>query len=782
MTGQLTGVDTDHLVALGDTGWSVWRWGLLRAAGFPADGVDLFTAPDTATVADAHLTGGADRAGFDAAFEAAAQRIGRAVWEIAGDPRFREAVTWQNPVAVQTLLDPALAGGPDARRKASRRQKENGIARYWSRYCAKNDTIGFFGPVCWVRVGDDAGTTAPGLPEGVTARPGPGLVRARSVSFERWALLAYADGLAADPAIRPYLPVRLAANVSVTGRTLRHPTRGTVTLNAAEAAVAARCDGRGATDLATAVAADPDAGVRRPDDALLHLEGLIGQGYATWGIDLPVTMECEDVLRRELAALADPGARERAEAGYRRLAEGRDAVADAAGDPVALRTALDALSATFTALTGRDPHQAAGQMYAGRTVCYEDTVRDIDVTIGTRVLDGLAAPLSLLLRAARWLSHRVAGAYGAELRAIYEELADEHGDVPMAELWYLAQGLLFGTGARPIDEVTREFTARWTGLLRLDADAHEVRLRSADLAADVDATFGVPAPGWAAARLHGPDVHLVPDGDRLTFVLGEMHAAWNTIDSEFFIRLHEDPDMLLRWQAADVPPGRLMPLLPADWPRLTPRTCAGLRNPEDRQLGFLPAPGADPDRLLPVTALRVAADGDDLFVCAPDGTRWPFVEAFAELLAIHTVDAFKMVGAFAHSPRVWIDDLVVLRETWQFTAGELDFVKIDDERARYLAVRRWRAELGLPERVFVKVATEVKPIYLDLTSPVLVTVACLAIRGGLRAGPDTTVTVVEMLPTPEQAWVPDAAGRRYASELRLLAVDPLRTPWRGTER
>jgi hypothetical protein len=34
------------------------------------------------------------------------------------------------------------------------------------------------------------------------------------------------------------------------------------------------------------------------------------------------------------------------------------------------------------------------------------------------------------------------------------------------------------------------------------------------------------------------------------------------------------------------------------------------------------------------------------------------------------------------------------------------------------------------------------------------------------------VTITELLPTPEQAWVPDAAGRRYYSELRLHVRDP----------
>jgi hypothetical protein len=46
-------------------------------------------------------------------------------------------------------------------------------------------------------------------------------------------------------------------------------------------------------------------------------------------------------------------------------------------------------------------------------------------------------------------------------------------------------------------------------------------------------------------------------------------------------------------------------------------------------------------------------------------------------------------------------------------------------------------------------------------------------RGGRRAGGDeVSVVVTEMLPTPDQAWLPDSAGRRYFSELRLHARDP----------
>ena len=142
-----------------------------------------------------------------------------------------------------------------------------------------------------------------------------------------------------------------------------------------------------------------------------------------------------------------------------------------------------------------------------------------------------------------------------------------------------------------------------------------------------------------------------------------------------------------------------------------------------------------------------------------------------------------MLGSFPHTPRVWIDRLLVARETWCRRLGELDFALLSDERERYLRVRRWGRDLGLPDRIFVKVATEVKPIYVDLTSPTYVNVLCMAIRAGIRdGGPDTTITISEMAPTLEQAWVPDAAGNRYSSELRLLVVDPERAAWPAEPR
>jgi hypothetical protein len=112
----------DHLVPLaGD--WALRREFAVRSAGFPVSGLDVFGAQDES---------------------------GR-LREVAADPAFREALTWQNRGALATAADGLLNDGVKPSR---RRQREEVVARYWQRYCSKNDTIGFFGPLAWGEVDD----------------------------------------------------------------------------------------------------------------------------------------------------------------------------------------------------------------------------------------------------------------------------------------------------------------------------------------------------------------------------------------------------------------------------------------------------------------------------------------------------------------------------------------------------------------------------------------------------------------------------------------------------
>src|SRR5919197_3037972 len=137
----------DHLVPLGGH-WALRRDFAVRSAGFPVAGLDAFGGDDEAV----------------------------RLREVAANPAFREAVTWQNRDVRANAIDGLLRAGGQS---SNQRRREEIVARYWQRYCAKNDTIGFFGALAWGEVRDDG----PAL-----AQRSRGLVRERSVHMETWCL------------------------------------------------------------------------------------------------------------------------------------------------------------------------------------------------------------------------------------------------------------------------------------------------------------------------------------------------------------------------------------------------------------------------------------------------------------------------------------------------------------------------------------------------------------------------------------------------------------------
>lgn len=158
---------------------------------------------------------------------------------------------------------------------------------------------------------------------------------------------------------------------------------------------------------------------------------------------------------------------------------------------------------------------------------------------------------------------------------------------------------------------------------------------------------------------------------------------------------------------------------------------------------------------------------------AADGRCWPLIEVFDRPLAEVVVEAFKLTGAGDHTPRLTVDRLVVARESWHTTLRSCPLSLVTDESELFLAARAWRQQLSLPERVFAKIGSEIKPVFVDFTSPLYVGSFGAMLRSACRTGgEDISLTISEMLPDTDHVWVPDAIGKRYASELRLQFRDP----------
>ena len=152
-----------HIGLSGD--WALWRDFAVRSTGFGIDRLEVFGTPDE----EARLA------------------------QVARDPRFREAVAWQSREALRGGVDKLAAGGESPSRRQRRAEV---VASYLQRYCAKNDTIGFFGPLSWGRFAE----------EGAAIDVRPGTLDAHCVvHFETWAVEAVARALG-DDALLPMDP------------------------------------------------------------------------------------------------------------------------------------------------------------------------------------------------------------------------------------------------------------------------------------------------------------------------------------------------------------------------------------------------------------------------------------------------------------------------------------------------------------------------------------------------------------------------------------------------
>lgn len=766
-TGRVAGAVTapparTHLTPLRESGWWIWRESVLRSAGFPATTVLRLGDPALAAAAD---RGDGD---FAAAYAAASQRLCAATQVTAQEPRFREAIAWQNRRLLSDCLDKAARGEP---RNVRGRNHELAIAGYLQRYCVKNDTIGFFGPVGWARWSGDA--------RRVTVHPGERLLARRRVYFEVWAVDAVADTLLRDPALRPWVVPRPVMANHRRGTLVNLPDRGLVVLDPSEAGLLDLCDGqRPVREIAVQLGVDAAA-------AWTALESLRERDLIHLDLRSPVEAQPELTLRNRLSRVGDAAARGRALGVVDRLIGARDAVASAAEDAEAVAAAVDALNELFVDATGMAAQRRHGRTYAGRSLVYEDTVRDVQVDLGAPALAELAGPLGMVLDSARWYVIRAAERY----RALFEEIYDRHvgrtGDrgMPLGALVAQATPNLFFSLREtppPVAAVTTELQERWARVLRVPPGVRRHSVRAADIASAVRAAFPGGSPPWPAARHHTPDVMLAADGPEALergdyqWVLGELHAATNTVESRLFVEQHPDPGQLIAADEADYGGYRIYPLASKESDFVTSRTSppSALLSPQYTYWALRPDAEPAPGAVLPMAAMSVHRTGSGLIVrCRGRAEEYDLLDVLGEMLTSAVINGYKPVSPAPHRPRIAIDRLVLARETWRLPVAEVDWAYITSEPERYRRARAWREAHGIPEYAFYRVAVEDKPCFVDFTSLPLLNLFAKSVRRSLEEAPSTAVVVTEMLPDPTQTWLRDAAGHGYTAELRIVALD-----------
>ncbi|MCT9933313.1 lantibiotic dehydratase family protein [Planotetraspora sp. A-T 1434] len=774
-----TGASSGKLISLPQN-FGLWSQGVLRSAGFPIG--QLLRLSDDAYVTavgellDAEEQGrdtGAARARLAEVARAAGERQNERLAAVARRADVLEAIAWQNPDVVESMIVPLGETGRDTPRNQRLRKRQRLLAKYWTRYCAKNETIGFFGPSVWFALRDEG--------EPLRLKPGPAVTGSRSVFLEPWAVDTLAQVMGRDPEIRPWVAPRPhhACHLAGDGVTLL-TLGGPVTLEPLEAKVFALLDHtRSAREVAAALPYEEE-------EVFAALEGLVSRQLAFWDLECSLRQRAEVDLRERLGRIGDPRVRAAALGRLDRIEAAVSAVAECR-EPATLVTRMQELETVFTELTGVDPSRRPGQAYGGRRLLYLEATRDVEVSFGPQVLEAVAEPLGLLLTGFRWFAEEAARALRATLSDAFDALTTASGtaegaDVGFNELVFSVADQVFIPGNRPLDRLMAEFTRRWRDLLGMDTDAPEIAHTSEALGPLVRAAFPASAPSWTWGRIHSVDLHLAatdPEAfarGEFYAILGEAHSTYSPIECGAMSWSHPDPVERRRMFDTIIPRGRVMLSPVKDFPKVVARAYAG-QGPDDWWLCVSQFPAPDTDRLLPLCGLRVrrVADGR-LEAGVPGSERWFDVAEICGMWTVNEiVDLLKLVvRGHERTPRVTIDGLVLFRASRSFPVTDLEWTRGAGDQELFVAAHRWLRRTGLPRVLFAAISTEPKPVFADFGSEVQVANLAQLVRAAAET-PGATVTFSEMSPAPGETWLADAEGELYTSELRLQFVDQLGT-------
>ena len=764
-----TNLSDTALVRLGDTQWSVWPEVSLRSAGFPAELVTVLADRRIADAADSATDGDS----FLQEHRAAVNRQSRTLEAICRQGRFREAVAWQNPKLVHDCVDRLTEGKA---RNARRRGHELTVANYVQRYTLKNDTVGFFGPVGWAQLRTES--------RGLAVSPGTQLLVRRSTYFENWAIDELARALADEPTMLPYLtPQRVSAHALHNGE-VRRSRQSPVELADNEFRLIVCCDGQQTiSDLAAALVGTPD-GFLDEQDLRNALQRLRCAGVLRLDLEQPIQAWPERALRTRLSRISDERIRTRVISMLDELITARDTLAAGSGDADKVLAGFAALDATFRRITGSAATRRHGRTYAGRTLIYQDTVRDVSVHIGRDVMDALAPPLGLVLDSARWLVHDIAERYRAYFLDLRARRCERTGveAVPLGQLIGAAateltasRSELPATATAAIAELRR----RWQQVLRVPDDVRSHTVTVETICGRVAEVFGMASTPWWSAGHHSPDIMLAAsspeavDRGEFLFVLGELHLAFNALESRLFTEQHPEPARLAA-ALAQHRGHRIYPVLPKSSPfvtsRLTPPSALLTAASTYWSWASCVDSVSPPAPIRPAADLVVRDQGGRLVVqSVTSADEFDFIEVIGEILSGAVVNAFSLFEPAPHRPRVTIDQLVLCRESWTFIASDTEWAFAKAEHERFAGARSWRLAHGISEQAFFKVPVEDKPTAVDFTSPVLVEVLAKAVRKTAQSS-HSTFSVSEMLPGINELWLPDSSGQRYTSEFRFVAV------------
>lgn len=696
----------------------------------------------------------------DAQYAAYLERARQGLIDVLDDDAIAEALFISNPAA-RARIDELIRDRHSSNDSRKKQKLRLGWA-YLQRFCAKNDTASFFGPLAWGQFDQQ-------LEANVHCRRSEGpWLRQRHTFFENWVVQRLVAQLNQHCPNTDVLPLRLNDGCYLDGHTLHLPigkrrqvdaqtTRILQHIASQQQALATLCQ------LLQASPAQMHGSIRALVEHLVR-QRVVRRGWR-------VSPRERDPMAQLQAWVNSPGIDETfSQAWHARLDALQAARAQYADGNLQQREQALLLMNTLLADAGVDLSRETGAMYVGRYPVYEDCSRNLEISFGRHLFTEMKAQLTPLLNIHRWMTKAIGYRLHEAYLQVWEQCAQVASEgVPFLALLDKLAPLLPTIEADIANDLEQRLGAAWDNVLQGFVGQHEVHLGNKQVEALLDALdsdLRVNDFQVFGSDFHSPDfmlssasIEALNQGD-YRIVVGEVHPAvhtlsqpvaapfspFNTQINEQVAQLFERPRLIL----ADSPDSYQRSHI--DWPL------------QSRYLQLvLPSGGGcvPPQQQFAAGRAQVRLVNGRLHVVDVFGQ---FEEDFLCVFStpMHRL-GFALAGAAIakhDNRRVWLGRTLYKRASWLFTVDELPQPKGSIDALDYpIAWRAWASQQGLPRYVFVKIDTEPKPQFIDFENP-------LSLDGIINALKDARqVKFSEMRPDPEQLWLEEARGR-FCCEIR----------------
>ncbi|WP_256587275.1 lantibiotic dehydratase [Pseudomonas sp. Irchel s3a12] len=694
---------------------------------------------------------------YDAYLESARQGL----IDFLDDDAVAEALFISNPSAMTRIRE--LVRDRHGRNDTRKKQKLRLGWSYAQRFCAKNDTSSFFGPLAWGRF-DANQTDNVRLTQGDTA-----WIKERHTFFENWVVQRLVEQINRQCPDTDRMPLQLNTGCYLQEQILFMPIGKSQRLTPQTARVLHYISDQQGQEptFAGMLSACPEVAPSTLRDLLEHLvsKRIVRRGWQVSPRERsPIARLQRCLVDAQVSADFGLAWQSRLEAleGLRRDY--------AHGDLMRRTECLEGLN-QLLGEAGVDLSRETGAMYVGRYPVYEDCSRNIDISLGQAMLSQVNEELAPLMRINQWLIKAIAHQLNEAFIEVWEQRQTASPDQPVdfLDLLNTLAPLLPALEARLILDLEQRLETAWTQVLQDFPDHPEVQLCAADierLITLLNNDLNVAGFEVFGSDYHSPDILLSSAsveafnrGD-YQIIVGEVHPAVHTLSQPvaapfgpFNTQINQQVEALFqrpRLVLADSPESYQRSHI--DWPL----------QPSYLQL-VLPSGGGC------VAAHQQFAAGRAK-VLRVNG-RLQVVDALGQfsedLLCVYSTPMHRLGFALAGSAvakhehrRIWLGRTLYKRASWLFTSDLLPEPKGSvDELEHTLQWRAWAAVNGLPRYAFVKIDTEPKPLFLDFDNPLSFDGITNALK---NAG---HVKFSEMRPCPDELWLEEVRGR-FCCEIR----------------